>query len=111
MGPNGEGCAVIWFPFEGTGVMTGWEALKDGTSIGVVCILWRRRRRTAQKMISPPMIMIAIPPITPPTIDPTDTPDVEEDGVVVDVGTDSPVTSGWASSSNENTWSVELVPN
>jgi len=75
--------------------MIGWEALKDGTSIEVVCILWRRRRRTAQKMINPPATMIAIPPSTPPTIEPTDTPDAEE-VVVVDVGTGPPVTSGWA---------------
>ena len=90
---------MIRFRFEGTGIVTGWEALKDGTSIGLVCILWRRWRRTAQKMISPPIIMTAIPPITPPTTAPTDTPDDAEEGVVVDVGR-APVTSGWASSSN-----------
>ena len=87
---------------KGTGIVTGWEALKDGTSIGVVCILWRRLRRTAQNMISPPIIMTAIPPITPPTTAPTDTPDDAEEGVVVDAGR-APVTSGWASSSDVNT--------
>lgn len=61
-----------------------------------MCALWRRRRRIAQKTISPPMIMIAIAPITPPTIAPTDTLDADEAAAVedVDVGRGPPVTSG-----------------
>ena len=70
--------------------MAGWEAMKNGTPLGVV-----RRRRIAQQMINPPTMMIAIAPMTPPTIAPTDTCDAEEtDGVDVDVGRGAPVTSG-----------------
>lgn len=88
-----EGCTAIWFPVKGIDIVAGCDALKDGKSMGVVCVRWRRWRRTAQKMISAPMMMATTPPITPPTIAPTDTLDPEE-VVVVDVGRGPPVASG-----------------